>query len=50
MSGVACRLYHLTFCELGRLNDAKQAYEQALALAKQQPERRFLAKRLQELG
>jgi RNA polymerase sigma-70 factor (ECF subfamily) len=35
---------------LGRVSDAKHAYEQALSLAKQQPERRFLEKRLQELG
>jgi RNA polymerase sigma-70 factor (ECF subfamily) len=49
--------YHLAhaaradlYRRLGRLNEAKPAYEQALALAKQQPERRFLEKRLQELG
>jgi RNA polymerase sigma-70 factor (ECF subfamily) len=35
---------------LGRASAARAAYEQALALAKQQPERRFLSKRLQELG
>jgi len=35
---------------LGRVNDARPAYEQALALAKQQPERRFLERRLQELA
>jgi len=34
---------------LGRTADAREAYERALALAKQEPERRFLNKRLQEL-
>ena len=34
---------------LGRPGDARTAYEQALALAKQEPERRFLAKRLSQL-
>lgn len=35
---------------LGQTAAARDAYEQALALAKQEPERRFLEKRLQELG
>lgn len=35
---------------LGRTSDARQAYERALALATQAPERRFLEKRLRELG
>ena len=35
---------------LGRTADARESYELALALAKQEPERRFLHKRLQELG
>jgi RNA polymerase sigma-70 factor (ECF subfamily) len=35
---------------LGRAVDARVAYERALALAQQEPERRFLKKRLQELG
>lgn len=35
---------------LGKTTAARAAYEQALALAKQEPERRFLEKRLQELG
>ncbi len=35
---------------LGRAKEARAAYEQALALAQQEPERRFLKKRLQELG
>jgi RNA polymerase sigma-70 factor, ECF subfamily len=35
---------------LGRSNDARASYERALALAKQEPERRFLLRRLQELG
>jgi len=34
---------------LGRTADARAAYERALALAKQEPERRFLARRLAEL-
>lgn len=35
---------------LGRTSDARTSYEQAIAFAKQEPERRFLAKRLAELG
>jgi RNA polymerase sigma-70 factor, ECF subfamily len=35
---------------LGRPKDAAAAYERALALAQQEPERRFLKKRLLELG
>ncbi len=49
--------YHLAhaaradFCRrLGRIDEARSAYQQALALAKQEPERRFLQKRLRELG
>jgi RNA polymerase sigma-70 factor (ECF subfamily) len=34
---------------LGRLPEARVAYEKALALARQEPESRFLAKRLREL-
>lgn len=34
---------------LGRKSDAQQAYQQALKLARQEPERRFLQRRLQEL-
>ena len=34
----------------GRTPDARLAYERALALAQQGPERRFLEKRLRELG
>jgi RNA polymerase sigma-70 factor (ECF subfamily) len=34
---------------LGRREDARQAYERALALARQEPERRFLRKRLAQL-
>jgi RNA polymerase sigma-70 factor (ECF subfamily) len=48
--------YHLAhatradFCRrLGRKADARASYECALALAKQEPERRFLEKRLAEL-
>jgi RNA polymerase sigma-70 factor, ECF subfamily len=35
---------------LGRTTDARDSYQQALAIAKQEPERRFLEKRLRELG
>jgi RNA polymerase sigma-70 factor, ECF subfamily len=35
---------------LGRTADARAAYQQALAIVKQEPERRFLEKRLHELG
>ena len=35
---------------LGRIADARASYEQALALARQEPERRFLERRLRELG
>jgi len=35
---------------LGRTAQAKASYERALALARQEPERRFLEKRLAELG
>ncbi len=35
---------------LGRTKDARVAYERSLALAQQEPERRFLKKRLGELG
>jgi RNA polymerase sigma-70 factor (ECF subfamily) len=35
---------------LGRVAEAEQAYQQALALAKQEPERRFLAARLHEMS
>lgn len=34
---------------LGRIPDARASYEKALALARQEPERRFLARRLEEL-
>jgi RNA polymerase sigma-70 factor, ECF subfamily len=35
---------------LGRIDDARAAYQQALTLVKQEPERRFLQKRLRELS
>jgi RNA polymerase sigma-70 factor (ECF subfamily) len=35
---------------LGKLADARTSYERALSLARQEPERRFLAKRLREIG
>jgi RNA polymerase sigma-70 factor (ECF subfamily) len=49
--------YHLAhatradFCRrLGKTADARDSYQQALKLARQEPERRFLAGRLAELG
>jgi RNA polymerase sigma-70 factor (ECF subfamily) len=52
---LAC--YHLAHAaradllrRLGRTADAAAAYRQALALARQEPERRFLERRLSELG
>jgi RNA polymerase sigma-70 factor (ECF subfamily) len=49
--------YHLAhsaraeFCRrLGRVEDARASYRQALALARQEPERRFLEGRLAELA
>jgi RNA polymerase sigma-70 factor, ECF subfamily len=35
---------------LGRVEEARAAYERALSLTKQEPERRFLERRLRELG
>ncbi|HEX6322127.1 MAG TPA: RNA polymerase sigma factor [Vicinamibacterales bacterium] len=38
------------FCRrLGRVDDARRSYERALALTKQEPERRFIERRLAEL-
>ncbi len=49
--------YHLAhaaradFCRrLGRITEARAAYERALSLTEQEPERRFLERRLAELG
>lgn len=49
--------YHLAYAvradlcrRLDKTDAAREAYRQALALVKQEPERRFLEKRLQELG
>jgi RNA polymerase sigma-70 factor (ECF subfamily) len=49
--------YHLAYAaqadmcrRLGRTAEARDAYQKALALAKQDPERRFLEKRLNALG
>lgn len=48
--------YHLAhaaradFCRrLGRTADARASYERALSLTQQEPERRFLTRRLREL-
>jgi RNA polymerase sigma-70 factor (ECF subfamily) len=35
---------------LGRLDEARRSYERAIGLARQEPERRFLERRLQELS
>jgi RNA polymerase sigma-70 factor, ECF subfamily len=35
---------------LGRMTEARASYERALALTQQEPERRFLERRLAELG
>lgn len=57
LSRGALEEYHLTHAaradlcrRLGRVADAKHAYARALELAKQEPERRFLEKRLREIG
>jgi RNA polymerase sigma-70 factor, ECF subfamily len=49
-------IYHLAhsaqadLCRrLGRIPEARASYEKALALAQQEPERRFLARRLRDL-
>jgi RNA polymerase sigma-70 factor (ECF subfamily) len=49
-------MYHLAHSaradlrrRLGRLPEDHASYEKALALARQEPERRFLARRLREL-
>jgi RNA polymerase sigma-70 factor (ECF subfamily) len=51
------RSYHLVHAakadlcrRMGAWGQARQAYEQALALAKQEPERRFLRRRLAEIA
>jgi RNA polymerase sigma-70 factor (ECF subfamily) len=42
---------HADLCRrLGRQAEARQAYRRALALTRQAPERRFLERRLAELG
>jgi RNA polymerase sigma-70 factor (ECF subfamily) len=39
------------FCRrLGRVDDARGSYQRALALAKQEPERRFLERRIRQIG
>lgn len=50
------RDYHLAHAaradlcrRIGRISDAQQSYQQALSLARQEPERRFLEKRIREL-
>ncbi len=57
MAGGALAGYHLAYAaraelcrRLGRAAEARVAYERALALARQGPERRFLARRLAELA
>jgi RNA polymerase sigma-70 factor (ECF subfamily) len=53
----ALRDYHLAHSaradflrRLGRTAEARAAYERALALARQEPERRFLARRMEEMA
>lgn len=57
LAGGALADYHLAHAaradlcrRLGRLAEAREAYGRALALARQDPERRFLERRLRELG
>jgi RNA polymerase sigma-70 factor, ECF subfamily len=57
MAGGNLADYHLAHAaraalsrRLGRTAEAKESYRRALALAKQEPERRFLEKRLRELS
>jgi RNA polymerase sigma-70 factor (ECF subfamily) len=57
LAGGALADYHLAHAaradllrRLDRRNEARAAYEQALALTQQEPERRFLTKRLRELS
>jgi RNA polymerase sigma-70 factor, ECF subfamily len=57
LAGGTLRDYHLAhsaradLCRrLGRVADARASYRRALRLARQEPERRFLARRLAELG
>ena len=56
LAGEQLSNYHLThsaraeLCRrLGRITEARTSYEKALALASQEPDRRFLARRLEEL-
>jgi RNA polymerase sigma-70 factor (ECF subfamily) len=35
---------------MGKFADARESYKRALALARQEPERRFLERRLREIG
>ena len=55
-SGEQLSGYHLAhsaradmYRRLGRIPEARASYEKALALASQEPDRRFLARRLAEL-
>jgi RNA polymerase sigma-70 factor (ECF subfamily) len=56
LAGGELRTYHLAYSaraelcrRLGRSAEARVAYERALELSKQEPERRFLERRLNEL-
>ena len=56
LAGEQLSQYHLAhsaradMCRrLGRIPEARASYEKALALARHEPERRFLARRLEEL-
>lgn len=57
LQGGELRRYHLAYAaradflrRLGKMGDARAAYEQALALTEQEAERRFLQRRLAELA
>jgi RNA polymerase sigma-70 factor (ECF subfamily) len=57
LAGGELATYHLAYAtranlcrRLGKTTDARASYERALMLARQEPERRFLEKRLAELG
>ncbi len=56
LDGLSLQNYHLAHAaradlcrQLGHIDDARAAYRRALELARQQPERQFLQRRLQEL-
>jgi Rhodopirellula transposase DDE domain len=49
-SGTISSFFRVDLCRrLGRIPEGRASYEKALAPARQEPERRFLARRLEEL-